>query len=54
MTETGAELAEIADLIDAGKVTPKVAQTFMLEDAASAHRLIEEGHTQGKVVLIVE
>jgi NADPH:quinone reductase-like Zn-dependent oxidoreductase len=53
VTETGSELAEIADLIDSGKVKPKVSKTFSLDDAASAHRLIEEGHTEGKIVLTV-
>jgi NADPH:quinone reductase-like Zn-dependent oxidoreductase len=51
--ETGSELSEIADLIDGGKVKPKVSKTFALNDVASAHRLIEEGHTDGKIVLIV-
>jgi NADPH:quinone reductase-like Zn-dependent oxidoreductase len=53
VTETGAELSEIANLIDGGKVKPKVSRTFSLNDAASAHRLIEEGHTDGKIVLTV-
>src|SRR6202012_2170281 len=32
--ESGAELAEIARLIDSGKVTPKVARQFSLREAA--------------------
>jgi NADPH:quinone reductase-like Zn-dependent oxidoreductase len=54
VTETGSELAEIADLIDAGKVRPKVSDTFALKDAALAQQLIEEGHTEGKIVLTVD
>jgi NADPH:quinone reductase-like Zn-dependent oxidoreductase len=54
VTEDGMELAEIAALIDAGKVKPKVAETFPLADAASAQRLIEAGHTEGKIVLVVD
>jgi NADPH:quinone reductase-like Zn-dependent oxidoreductase len=53
VTETGSELDEIGTLIDGGKVKPKVSKTFPLADAASAHRLIEEGHTEGKIVLTV-
>jgi NADPH:quinone reductase-like Zn-dependent oxidoreductase len=53
-TETGSELGEIADLIDSGKVVVKVSKTFPLEDVAAAHRLIEEGHTEGKIVLTID
>jgi NADPH:quinone reductase-like Zn-dependent oxidoreductase len=53
VTETGSELAEIATLIDDGKVAVKLSKTFPLEDVASAHRLIEEGHTEGKIVLTI-
>jgi NADPH:quinone reductase-like Zn-dependent oxidoreductase len=49
--ESGAELAEIARLIDAGKVTPKVARQFSLREVAEAESLVEQGHTEGKVVL---
>jgi NADPH:quinone reductase-like Zn-dependent oxidoreductase len=51
--ESGAELAEIAALIDAGKVRPTVSRTFPLREAKAAQQTVEEGHTQGKVVLIV-
>ncbi len=47
------QLAEIADLIDAGKVKPHVGATFKLKDAALAHELSETGHARGKTVLIV-
>ncbi|HLH88871.1 MAG TPA: NADP-dependent oxidoreductase [Xanthobacteraceae bacterium] len=51
--ESGTELAEIGRLIAAGKVTPKVARQFNLGDAVAAETLVEEGHTEGKVVLRV-
>ncbi len=50
---SGQELCEIAALIDQGKVTVHVSKTFELRDAASAIKLVEEGHTRGKVVLTV-
>ena len=46
--ETGARL------IEEGKLKVLVSNTFPLEQAAEAHRLIEEGHTAGKVVLTID
>lgn len=43
-----------ARLIEAGRLMVEVSQTFPLEQAAEAHRLIEEGHTAGKIVLEIE
>jgi NADPH2:quinone reductase len=43
-----------AQLIEAGKLKVEVRKTFPLEQAAEAHRLIEEGHTAGKIVLEIE
>ena len=51
-TPNGAQLAEIAALIDAGKVKVVVAKTFPLAEAADAHRFLENDHPIGKVVLI--
>ncbi len=48
-----AELQQIADLVDAGKVKPVVTEIFPLKDAARAHIKIESGHTRGKIVLKV-
>lgn len=44
-------LAACGELIETGKLRIEVAQTLALEQAAEAHRLIEAGHTQGKLVL---
>ncbi|HRN28161.1 MAG TPA: NADP-dependent oxidoreductase [Terrimesophilobacter sp.] len=44
-------LQELADRIDAGALTVHVDRVFDLADAAEAHRVLEEGHTRGKLVL---
>jgi NADPH:quinone reductase-like Zn-dependent oxidoreductase len=46
-------LAEVAALIDAGRFSLPVVQTFPLEQIAEAHRLSEGGHVRGKLVLLV-
>ncbi len=46
-------LAQVAGLIDAGRFSLPVAQTFPLEQIAEAHRLSESGHVRGKLVLLV-
>ncbi|THD52160.1 NADP-dependent oxidoreductase [Phenylobacterium sp.] len=49
----GGQLAEIARLIDDGKVTPVIAAVFTLADAAKAERKLENEHVRGKIVLEV-
>lgn len=45
---------EVGELADSGKLTVKVEQSFPLEKAADAQTLGEQGHTEGKIVLIVD
>ena len=45
-------LAECSRLVDVGQLHIEVAHTLDLEKAAQAHRRIEMGHTQGKLVLL--
>jgi NADPH:quinone reductase-like Zn-dependent oxidoreductase len=47
----GAQLAQIASLIDAGKVTTTVAAVFPLAEAAAAQELSKLGRTRGKIIL---
>ncbi len=47
----GQILAECGKLCEAGRLRIEVARILPLEQAAEAHRLIEGGHTQGKLVL---
>lgn len=49
--ENAGELEEIGRLIDDGKVKPKIARTYALAEAPSAQDYVEQGHTEGKVVL---
>ncbi len=49
-----AQLAQIAKLIDTGKVKPVVENVFPLHEAAKAHTLIQGAHTRGKIVLRVK
>ena len=50
---TGPKLAEIAGLIDAGKLTIQIEKEFPLVEARAAHELVESGRVRGKVVLRV-
>ncbi|MBO2448540.1 NADP-dependent oxidoreductase [Actinomadura barringtoniae] len=46
-------ISEIGDLIESGRFSLPVAQTFPLAQIAEAHRLSEQGHARGKLVLVV-
>jgi NADPH:quinone reductase-like Zn-dependent oxidoreductase len=46
-------LAEIGELIESGRFSLPVARTFPLAEVAEAHRVGEEGHLRGKLVLLV-
>ncbi|MFB8002910.1 NADP-dependent oxidoreductase [Nocardia sp. NPDC056000] len=48
----GARLAALADLVDAGTLTLRVAETFPLEQAAAAHTRFEKGGVRGRLVLL--
>jgi len=46
-------IAEIGELIDSGRFSLPVAQTFPLAEIAEAQRASENGHVRGKIVLVV-
>ena len=46
-------LRDIGPLIESGRFSLPVAQTFPLERIADAHTLSQEGHVRGKLVLLV-
>lgn len=53
VTPDGSTLAIVSRLLESGDVKVYVDQVFDLEQAAEAHRVIEDGHTRGKLVLKV-
>jgi NADPH2:quinone reductase len=46
-------LQQCAELIDQGKLKTHIDHELPLQQAAEAHRLIEAGHTTGKIVLSI-
>ncbi len=49
--ETREDLEALRLLIEEGKVTPVVGRTFALPEASDAVRLLEQGHSTGKIVV---
>jgi NADPH:quinone reductase-like Zn-dependent oxidoreductase len=49
--ENAADLAVLAKLSEAGKVTPAVDRTYPLKEVAAAIGYVADGHAQGKVVI---
>jgi len=47
------DLQALAELIEAGKVTPVVGKTYPLVDAPEAIRELERGHARGKIVVTI-
>jgi len=52
-SENSEDLAILAELLESGKVTPVVDRSYPLSEAPEAMRYQEDGHTQGKVVIIM-
>src|SRR5260370_2474399 len=50
---SGAQLAEIAKIIDSGKLAPIIDRILPLSEARRAHELSQSGHTRGKIALRV-
>src|SRR5207245_1168211 len=50
---SGAQLAEIAKIIDSGKLAPIINRIIPLSEARRAHELSRSGHTRGKIALRV-
>jgi NADPH:quinone reductase-like Zn-dependent oxidoreductase len=48
------DLRTLAEMIDAGQITPVVGATYPLADAAEAVRELERGHARGKLVVTVQ
>lgn len=50
---SGAQLAEVAALLDAGTIRVAIDSTYPLKDAGEAHERASHGHIRGKIVLTV-
>jgi NADPH:quinone reductase-like Zn-dependent oxidoreductase len=46
-------LAEVGELIETGRFWLPVDRTFPLADIADAHRVSEQGHVRGRLVLVI-
>ena len=51
--ENYADLERLTELIEAGKLTPTVDETYTLREAPDAMRHLEAGRARGKLVIIV-
>ena len=51
--ERGEDIDTLREMVQAGKLTPLIARTFALPDAAAAMRLVHEPHAAGKIVVTV-
>jgi NADPH:quinone reductase-like Zn-dependent oxidoreductase len=45
------DLTTLAELVEAGKVTPVIDRTYPLGDLPAAIRYLRQGHARGKVVI---
>jgi NADPH:quinone reductase-like Zn-dependent oxidoreductase len=52
-TTDTASLERLADLVAAGRLTPRVAVRLPMDQAAEGHRLVERGGLRGRVVLTI-
>jgi NADPH:quinone reductase-like Zn-dependent oxidoreductase len=48
---SGAQLAEVAKIIDSGQLAPVIDRILPLSEVRRAHELSKSGHTHGKIVL---
>lgn len=51
---SGAQLAELAPLLDDGSIRVVIDSTYPLADARKAHERAASGHIQGKIVLTID
>jgi NADPH:quinone reductase-like Zn-dependent oxidoreductase len=51
---SGTSLIRMAPWFDDGSLTVHIARRFFVTDAVAAHREIENGHTRGKLLLVID
>jgi NADPH:quinone reductase-like Zn-dependent oxidoreductase len=54
LVSSSAGVPVLADLVAAGKLDPKVLQTYPFDEAPQALRAVESGHALGKIVIDLE
>ncbi|MGQ0778424.1 MAG: NADP-dependent oxidoreductase [Pseudonocardiales bacterium] len=54
LRSSSAGVPAVANLVAAGKVDPKVLQTYPFDEAPQALRAVESGHALGKIVIDLE
>ena len=54
MKPDGGQLAQIAELLEKGKIRPAVGRVFPLEEVRKAHELSASRHAEGKIVLRIK
>jgi NADPH:quinone reductase-like Zn-dependent oxidoreductase len=52
-SENAADLTVLAELVDAGKVTPTIDQTYPLRETAAAISHVQDGRARGKIAITV-
>jgi NADPH:quinone reductase-like Zn-dependent oxidoreductase len=53
-TPNQGDLITLAELVEAGRVTPVIDRTSPLSETAEAFRYLDQGHARGKVVIAVK
>ena len=48
------DLITLKELVESGRVTPVIDRTYPLGDTAEAFRYLDQGHAEGKVIIVVE
>jgi NADPH:quinone reductase-like Zn-dependent oxidoreductase len=51
---SGTRLIRLAPWLDSGDLSVHLSGRYYWQDAAAAHRVVELGHTEGKIVLVVD
>jgi NADPH:quinone reductase-like Zn-dependent oxidoreductase len=51
--ETHADIERLAELVEAGRLTPVIDKTYPLAEAADAMRYLDAGRARGKIAIAI-